>query len=77
MCPEVLAIYGEICGWTLARAHACSGDAIAIGAYLGANQSFDLAVTEFAAAYADQNDIDHHALVAAIATKVLKAESGT
>ena len=65
MVPRGMRIYGELCGWTLARAHARSGDPIAIAAYLGASDVFDQAITEFAAAYADQNERDHNALVAA------------
>jgi hypothetical protein len=57
--------YGELCGWTLARAHARSGDRIAIAAYLGRSDVFDHAIAEFAAAYADQNERDYHALAAA------------
>jgi uncharacterized protein (DUF2252 family) len=60
--------YGELCGWTLARAHARSGDRIAIAAYLGQSPVFDQAIAEFAAAYADQNERDHQALVAAVAS---------
>jgi uncharacterized protein (DUF2252 family) len=59
--------YGELCGWTLARAHARSGDRIAIAAYLGQSAVFDQAIAEFAAAYADQNERDHQALAAAVA----------
>jgi uncharacterized protein (DUF2252 family) len=58
--------YGELCGWTLARAHARSGDRIAIAAYLGQSAVFDQAIAEFAAAYADQNERDHQALTAAV-----------
>jgi uncharacterized protein (DUF2252 family) len=60
--------YGELCGWTLARAHARSGDRIAIAAYLGQSAVFDQAIAEFAAAYADQNERDHQALSAAVAS---------
>jgi uncharacterized protein (DUF2252 family) len=60
--------YGELCGWTLARAHARSGDRIAIAAYLGQSAVFDQAIAEFAAAYADQNERDHQALAAAVAS---------
>jgi uncharacterized protein (DUF2252 family) len=63
--PNGMRIYGETCGWTLARAHARSGDRIAIGAYLGAKDVFDRAIADFAAAYADQNESDYHALSAA------------
>jgi len=60
--------YGELCGWTLARAHARSGDRIAIAAYLGQSAVFDQAIADFAAAYADQNERDHQALAAAVAS---------
>ncbi len=72
--PHGMRIYGEMCGWTLARAHARSGDRIAIGAYLGSSDVFDKAITRFAAAYADQNEQDHSSLVNAIATGRLTAE---
>jgi uncharacterized protein (DUF2252 family) len=58
--------YAEICGWTLARAHARSGDRVAIGAYLGASDRFDRAVAAFAELYADQSERDHEALVTAV-----------
>jgi uncharacterized protein (DUF2252 family) len=57
--PEGLSIYGRVCGWTLARAHARSGDRIAIGSYLGKSKTFDVAVAEFAERYADQNERDY------------------
>ena len=66
--PHGMRIYGEICGWTLARAHARSGDRIAIAAYLGGSDVFDRAISQFAAAYADQNERDHDALLAAAAS---------
>jgi sugar/nucleoside kinase (ribokinase family) len=65
MVPRGARVYGETCGWTLARAHARSGDRIAIGSYLGAKDVFDQAIADFAAAYADQNETDYRALVAA------------
>jgi uncharacterized protein (DUF2252 family) len=68
--------YGELCGWTLARAHARSGDRIAIAAYLGQSAVFDQAVAEFAAAYADQNERDHQALSAAVAAGRVTASTG-
>ncbi|HEX4660691.1 MAG TPA: DUF2252 family protein, partial [Streptosporangiaceae bacterium] len=74
MAPRGMRMYGALCGWTLARAHARSGDRIAIAAYLGATDAFDQAITEFAAAYADQNAKDHNALCAAAATGRIKAE---
>ncbi len=58
--------YAEMCGWTLARAHAKSGDAAAISGYLGKSDVFDQAIGEFALAYADQTERDHAALVAAV-----------
>jgi uncharacterized protein (DUF2252 family) len=59
MSPATLGIYARLCGWTLARGHARSGDRIAISAYLGASDAFDKAVREFAVAYADQNERDY------------------
>jgi len=72
--PHGMRIYGEICGWTLARAHARSGDRIAIAAYLGGSDVFDQAITQFAGAYADQNERDHQALVDAVTSGRLTAE---
>lgn len=68
MSPKTMGMYGEMCGWTLARAHARSGDPIAIDAYLGSGSKFDKAMTAFARAYAEQNEKDHQALVDAIAS---------
>jgi uncharacterized protein (DUF2252 family) len=76
MSPELLTTYGQICGWTLARAHARSGDVIAIGSYLGESDGFDRAITEFAGSYADRNAEDHRALVDAIAAGAVDAQSG-
>lgn len=76
MLPEGMSAYGKLCGWTLARAHARSGDRIAIAAYLGNGTAFDNAVRAFAEAYADQNDRDHQALVDAIASGRIAAEEG-
>ena len=59
MPPELLGIYAQMCGWTLARGHARSGDRIAIAAYLGSGDVFDKALADFAVAYADQNDRDY------------------
>jgi len=67
--------YVEICGWTLARAHARTGDAALIGGYLGKNDQFDSALAEFATSYANQTDRDHRALVKAIRAGRLKAEA--
>ena len=71
--PRGMRIYGELCGWALARAHACSGDRIAIAAYLGGSDVFDQAITAFAAAYADQNERDHQALLDAVTSGQLTA----
>jgi uncharacterized protein (DUF2252 family) len=74
MVPRGMRQYGELCGWTLARAHARSGDRIAIAAYLGGSDAFDQAITRFAAAYADQNERDFKSLVAAVAAGKITAE---
>jgi uncharacterized protein (DUF2252 family) len=66
MPPSSLEMYGHACAWTLARAHARSGDRVAIAAYLGRKDSFDRAVATFASDYADQTERDHDAFVAAI-----------
>lgn len=66
MTATSLRAYARMCGWTLARAHARAGDRVEIAAYLGASAAFDEAVAEFATAYADQNERDHDALLAAI-----------
>ncbi|HEU5420918.1 MAG TPA: DUF2252 domain-containing protein [Streptosporangiaceae bacterium] len=65
MIPRGMQLYGELCGWTLARAHAQSGDRIAIGSYLGGKDIFDNAIADFAVAYADQNERDYAELSAA------------
>ena len=65
MVPATMTYYGRLCGWTLARAHARSGDRIAIASYLGGSDAFDQAVAEFSEAYADQNERDYDALVQA------------
>jgi uncharacterized protein (DUF2252 family) len=63
---SMMVNYAEICGWVLARAHARSGDAVKIAAYLGKRPRFDKALADFSVAYADQNELDHKALVDAI-----------
>jgi len=65
-----------LCGWTLARAHARSGDRIAIASYLGNSDVFDKAIAAFAVAYADQNERDYQALQDAAATGRVTAERG-
>src|SRR4051794_15169533 len=76
MTPKRMLQYAQLCGWTLARAHARSGDRVAIAAYLGKGDAFDLAMCEFAEAYADQNDDDHREFRAAIKAGKMKAVSG-
>ena len=65
MVPTGMEAYAGMCGWTLARAHACSGDRIAIASYLGRSDRFEQALADFAEAYADQNEADFHELEAA------------
>jgi Uncharacterized protein conserved in bacteria (DUF2252) len=72
--PHGLELYARMCGWTLARAHARSGDRIAIAAYLGAGDAFDNAIAEFSESYADQSERDHAALAAAIDSGRIVAE---
>ena len=67
MDPDQLGYYGAVCGWTLAHAHARSGDGIAINAYLGKGRAMDKAVADFALAYAEQNERDYQAFSQAIA----------
>ena len=76
MGPRGMTVYAELCGWTLARAHARSGDRIAIAAYLGKAAVFDRAVAKFASDYADQNTRDHQALLDAIASGRVQAVTG-
>jgi hypothetical protein len=76
MDPFDLAAYGGMCGWTLARAHARSGDRVAIGAYLGGGTTFDEAIADFAEAYTDQNERDYEAMMAAVKDGALAVESG-
>jgi hypothetical protein len=65
MTPPTMVVYARLCGWTLARAHARSGDRVAIASYLGGADAFDRAIAQFSEAYADQNERDYDALVAA------------
>ena len=76
MTPGSLAIYADICGWTLARAHARSGDPIAIAGYLGKSDKFDTSITDFSQRYADQNEKDHQAFASAIHSGRLEAVEG-
>ena len=74
--PSAMAVYAEVCGWTLARAHARSGDCAAIGSYLGSGDSFDRAMASFAETYADQNDDDYAALRRAADAGRIAVETG-
>ncbi len=76
MRPDGMAAYGRLCAWTLARAHARSGDRIAIAAYLGRGEAFERAIVGFAQAYAEQNERDYEALVAAVDSGRIVAETG-
>jgi uncharacterized protein (DUF2252 family) len=76
MDPKGMAAYGRMCGWTLARAHARSGDRIAIASYLGNAPTFDRAIVEFAQAYAEQNDRDYTALQKAVESGAIVADTG-
>jgi hypothetical protein len=76
MSPARLTVYGRLCAWTLARAHARTGDRVAIASYLGRGSVFDRAVADFAEAYADQNERDHAALDEAVRSGRLTAERG-
>jgi uncharacterized protein (DUF2252 family) len=74
--PEGMTIYGQTCGWTLARAHARSGDRIAVAAYLGQSDTFDRAIADFSEAYADQNEHDYDALTQAVKSGRITAQTG-
>ena len=75
MIPPGMTIYARLCGWTLARGHACSGDRVALSAYLGGSTKFDQAIAEFAETYADQNERDYAALQTAVKDGKAKASS--
>jgi uncharacterized protein (DUF2252 family) len=74
--PEGLLGYARACGWTLARAHARTGDPVAIAAYLGNGDSFDRAIVEFSERYADQNERDHTAFLEAVKSGKIEAIEG-
>ena len=76
MVPVGLSFYAGICGWTLARAHARSGDPVAIAAYLGEDDGFDRSITDFSERYADQNELDYKAFAKAIRSGRLEALEG-
>ncbi len=71
-----MTVYAELCGWTLARAHARSGRPAAIAAYLGQGPGFDEAIADFSRLYADQNEQDYQAFTTAISTGRLPALEG-
>ena len=75
--PSVMQQYAELCGWTVARAHARSGDPARISGYLGRSEVFDEAIADFAVAYADQTEIDHQVMADAVKSGRLPvADSG-
>ncbi len=74
--PKGMQVYGESCGWTLARGHARAGDRVALAAYLGGDDTFEQAIAKFASAYADTNEEDHALLVGAVADGRLEATAG-
>jgi uncharacterized protein (DUF2252 family) len=76
MTPVALSFYAELCGWTLARAHARSGDPVAIAAYLGGSDRFDRAIEDFSVRYADQNELDYDAFIKAVADGRIAATEG-
>jgi hypothetical protein len=76
MSPRVMEAYARLCGRTLAKAHARSGDAVAIASYLGGSDRFDRALASFAEAYADQNERDYIALREAVESGRVVAETG-
>ena len=76
MTPTTMGLYARLCGWTLARAHARSGNRIAIASYLGKGESFESAMSDFAEVYADQNEADYREFEAAISEGRLKAVTG-
>jgi len=76
MTPVGLPVYAGICGWTLARAHARSGDAIELAAYMGKSDKFDRSITDFSERYADQNERDYQAFQQAIRSGQLEAVDG-
>jgi NAD(P)H-dependent flavin oxidoreductase YrpB (nitropropane dioxygenase family) len=74
--PVGLSFYAGICAWALARAHARSGDSVAISAYLGTSDTFDGAVADFSETYADQNERDHRGYRAAITAGQISTVAG-
>jgi hypothetical protein len=76
MTPAGMKLWAQMCGWTLARAHARTGDRVAIAAYLGKSDTFDRAIADFSVAYAEQNELDYRALQDAVDSGRLTAHHG-
>jgi uncharacterized protein (DUF2252 family) len=76
MAPATLMYYAQMCGWTLARAHARSGDPVALASYLGRDDAFDRSITDFSERYADQNEKDYEEFVKAVRSGRLQAVEG-
>jgi len=76
MAPFTLTHYAQICGWTLARAHARSGDPVSIAAYLGRDDTFDRSIVNFSERYADRNQEDYDEFVNAVRSGRLEAVEG-
>ncbi len=76
MVPKGLQAYGRLCGWTLARAHARTGDRVALASYLGSGDAFDRAILEFSKGYADQNELDYKRLAKAVKDGEIIAQTG-
>jgi hypothetical protein len=76
MTPATMVVYARLCAWTLARAHARSGDRVAIASYLGGGDAFDRAIAHFSELYADQNERDYDALLQAEKDGRLTARRG-
>jgi len=76
MQPIGLSVYARMCGWTLARAHARSGDPIASSSYLGPTEAFDESITDFAERYANQNESDYQRFVNAVKSGQVEATQG-
>jgi sugar/nucleoside kinase (ribokinase family) len=76
MTAQGMGLWGRMCGWTLARAHARTGDRVAIASYLGKSDNFDRAIVKYSRAYADQNERDYDVLRQAVRSGKVIAESG-
>jgi uncharacterized protein (DUF2252 family) len=76
MIPQAMSVYGKLCGWTLARAHARTGDRVAIASYLGKGPKFDRAMLDFSNAYAEQNERDYQQLAEAVSSGRIVAQTG-